>query len=81
MNVDEESYLSEDGRQILEQVYGFRKYLMQVDDERLETLTQQDPNYYEKILPYAIALGVWDEWIKKHTKFLKSYKFDIIDVE
>ena len=29
---------------------------MQVDDVRLETLTKEDPDYYEKMLPYAIAL-------------------------
>jgi hypothetical protein len=29
---------------------------MQVDDARLETLTKEDPDYYEKMLPYAIAL-------------------------
>jgi hypothetical protein len=29
---------------------------MQVDDTRLEALTKEDPDYYEKMLPYAIAL-------------------------
>jgi hypothetical protein len=74
-NKDEEKYLSKEGRSILEQVYWFRKYLMQVDDTRLEALTKEDPDYYEKMLPYAIALWVGDEWVKRHTEFLGKYSF------
>ena len=75
LNKDEEKYLSKEGRSILEQVYWFRKYLMQVDDTRLEALTKEDPDYYEKMLPYAIALWVGDEWVKRHTEFLGKYSF------
>lgn len=74
-NIDEEDFLSSEWKNILEQVHWFRKYLMQVDDTRLETLTKEDPDYYEKMLSYAIALWVGDEWVKKHTKFLGEYRF------
>lgn len=77
MNIKEEDYLSDEWRNILEQVHWFRRYLMQVDDTRLETLTKENPDYYEKILPYAIALWVGDEWVKKHTTFLGKYWFEI----
>lgn len=76
-NINEENYLSEGWRNILEQVHWFRKYLMQVEDAKLETLTKEDPDYYEKILPYAIALWVGDEWVKKHTTFLSEYWFEV----
>jgi hypothetical protein len=29
-----------------------------VDDEKLRTLLNDDPTYFEKNLPYAIALGI-----------------------
>lgn len=79
-NIREEDYLSDEWRTILEQVHWFRKYLMQVDDARLESLTQEDPDYYEKILPYAIALWVGDEWVRKYTSFSDKYWIELFGV-
>ena len=76
-NISEEDYLSDEWRNILEKVLWFRKYLMQVDDARLESLTQEDPDYYEKILPYAIALWVGDEWVRKYTSFSDKYWIEL----
>ena len=36
---------------------------------------KEDPKYCEKMLPYAIALWIWNKWIKKCRWF--SDKFDI----
>lgn len=36
-----------------------------MEQDRLDALLRQDPSYFEKILPYAIAMGVGKEWIKK----------------
>ena len=62
---DEEWFLTQEWREILEQINGFRKYLSAVEDEKLEQLTKDDPKYFEKILPFALALWIGDYWIKK----------------
>ena len=72
---DDESHLTDKWKEVLEQIYWFRKFLISVEDERLNKLLEEDPEYCEKMLPYAIALWVWTKWIKKCRRF--SDKFDI----
>lgn len=60
-----EDYLTEKWEEVIEQILWFRKYLLWVEDERLNTLLKEDPKYCEKVLPYAIALWIWSKWIKK----------------
>lgn len=72
---DDESHLTDKWKETLEQIHWFRKFLLSVEDKRLNKLLEEDPKYCEKMLPYAIALWVWDKWIKKCRWF--SDKFDI----
>ena len=60
-----EDYLTEEWEEVVEQVLWFRKYLLHVEDTRLNSLLKEDPKYCEKILPYAIALWLGNKWIKK----------------
>ena len=62
------NHLTEEAKEVISHVWWFRKYLLAVEDKKLNALIEQDPHYFEKILPYAIALWVWDEWIKKYFK-------------
>ena len=79
-NVTVENYLSKDWWEVVEQVLWFRKYLLGVEDTRLNTLLKEDPNYCEKILPYAIALWIWSKWIKKCKLLNKKIDIDIPDM-
>ena len=49
----------------LNQLLGFREFLLAAEKDRLETLLQENPEYYYDILPYANVLGVSDIWMKK----------------
>lgn len=51
--------------QQLEYILGFRNFLRDAEKDRLETLLEQDPQYYYDILPYANVLGVSDIWADK----------------
>lgn len=53
-----------EGRGVLDQIEGFKLYLSVAEKDRLEALHPPDetPELFEKYLPYALALGVENEW-------------------
>ncbi len=52
------------GRQIMDQVEGFKLYLSVAEQDRLEVLhpPEKTPELFEKYLPYALALDVENQW-------------------
>ena len=52
------------GRQVSDQIAGFRQFLEKVEQDRLDRLnpSAQAPADLDRLLPYAIALGVKDAW-------------------
>lgn len=53
------------GVNALGQILGFKKFLEVAEKNRIEMLIKENPSYCFDVLPYAYALGVSDEWIKK----------------
>ena len=55
---------SELGRKVSDQIAGFRKYLQEVEQDRLDRLNdaQQASADLDHLLPYAIALEVKEDW-------------------
>jgi uncharacterized membrane protein len=51
------------GTRELEKVMGFREFLSRVESDRLERMVKT-PEMFEKYLPFAMALGVEDNWAK-----------------
>ena len=51
------------GTRELEKVLGFREFLTRVEADRLDRMVKT-PAMFEKFLPYAMALGVEDNWAK-----------------
>ncbi len=37
---------------------GFKEFIERAEKPKLELLLKEDPNYFDKILPYALALGI-----------------------
>ncbi len=52
------------GRKISDQIAGFRKFLQEVEQDRLDRLNhaQQSPANLDRLLPFAIALEVGEGW-------------------
>jgi hypothetical protein len=52
------------GRQILDQIAGFRLFLEKVEQDRLDKLNSagEPPQMLDEHLPYAIALEVQEAW-------------------
>ncbi len=55
------------GRKLLDQIEGFKRYLMEVDSDRLQRMNApaRTPALFEKCLPYALALGVEQAWAQQ----------------
>ncbi|PID34786.1 MAG: hypothetical protein CR971_01420, partial [candidate division SR1 bacterium] len=67
--------LSPEGKELYEQVVGYKKYLKTVEEPKLQQLIKDDPQYFEKVLPYAVALGMETEWIEKCEKALTKSNY------
>ncbi len=51
-----------DGRRAYEEILGFKEFLERVDRDRLERTGGRTADRFERILPYAVVLGVADTW-------------------
>jgi uncharacterized membrane protein YgcG len=51
------------GTRELEKVLGFQEFLARVESDRFERMVKT-PEMFEKFLPYAMALGVEDNWAR-----------------
>lgn len=50
------------GDKILEKVLGFREFIKEAEKDKLEMMFASNPSYFYDILPYAIVLGLSDQW-------------------
>ncbi len=66
------------GRQVMDQVEGFKLYLSVAEQERLEVLhpPEKTPQLFEKYLPYALALDVENEWSQQFAEVLAKAQVD-----
>lgn len=53
-------------------IVGFKEFLEKVEKPRLEVLLKEDPNYFDKILPYAIALNLTKKVAEKFKDLVTS---------
>jgi uncharacterized membrane protein len=66
------------GRQIMDQVEGFKIYLSVAEQDRLEVLhpPEKTPELFEKYLPHALALDVENEWSEQFADVLAKAQVD-----
>lgn len=55
---------TEIGNTWLGECLGFRHFIKTAELNQLNTLIEENPDYYYNILPYAYALGLTDQWAK-----------------
>lgn len=72
---------TDEWRVIYEQIVWFRKYIKAVEEKKLKYLLKEDPQYFEKILPFAVAFGLESMWIKKADKILRERNYQANWVE
>jgi uncharacterized membrane protein len=50
------------GTKAARECQGFRRFLAMVEKERIARMAQEDPTIFGRLLPYAMVLGVADQW-------------------
>ena len=60
------------GNQLFSEVKGFEMFLKKVENPQIEVLMKNEVNYCSKVLPYAVAAGVTNEFLKKMQKLMLS---------
>ena len=64
--------LSEYGHTLYERVLGFRHFIITAEKDWLEEMANDTPEYFYKVLPYALVLGVSRVWIGKFAKTITA---------
>ena len=66
------------GAQTQSELEGLKMYLKTAEEDRWNALMppEKTPELFEKLLPYAIALNVENEWCKKFDDILKLAKYN-----
>lgn len=66
------------GRQVMDEIEGFRMYLAATEKDRLNFLhpPEDTPQLFEKLLPYAIALGVENKWGTRFAAVLEQAGYE-----
>ena len=64
------------GRRLLDEVEGFREYLeiAEKDELNLRNPPDKTPALFEKYLPFALALGVEQQWAERFTRIFAGLK-------
>jgi uncharacterized membrane protein len=56
---------SKKGTELYQKLLGFKEFIKSVEKDRLQEFLKQDPNYFDKVLPYAIVFDMADKWKDK----------------
>ena len=63
---------TEAGARLISHLLWYRQFLAACDENKLRLFLQQDPLYFDKILPYAVAFGLDTELINKIEPIMKE---------
>jgi uncharacterized membrane protein len=61
---------TERGVEMYKRVLGFKEFIKRVEEDRLKRMMEEDPTKIERIIPYAIVLGIEKIWIEKISKVI-----------
>lgn len=53
------------GNVVFSELKGFRQFIKLAEINRIKTLIEQDAQYFEKTMSYALAFGMLDKWAEK----------------
>jgi uncharacterized membrane protein YgcG len=70
-----------EGRKVLDQLEGLRLFMKTAEEDRFNRLQTKATalEFFEKLLPYSIALGVENEWGEQFESYLKTTADDGMD--
>ncbi len=77
------------GVELMGKILGLKNFIEAAELDRINTLVEENPNYFYNILPYAYVMGLTDKWaknfesikIQQPTWYTSSYgNYDMFDV-
>jgi uncharacterized membrane protein len=71
------SVFTAEGAALSAEIDGFKMYMKTAEEHRLKMLTppERTPELFERLLPYALALDVANDWCKKFDNVLKRFNY------
>ncbi len=54
-----------EGARLARYCLGFKEFIARVERDRIARMAKEDPTLFERVLPYAVVLGVADEWAER----------------
>ncbi|MBO4279646.1 MAG: DUF2207 domain-containing protein [Spirochaetales bacterium] len=60
------------GNEVLEETLGFREFIDKAEISQLKMMIESDPDFYYRILSYAIVLGLEEKWARKFDGMIVS---------
>lgn len=60
------------GDRVLAQVLGFREFIAKAEKDKLERMFESDPQYFYRVLPYAIVLRLSTKWAEHFSRMTLS---------
>lgn len=63
---------NQEGKAFMAELLGFKQFIKMAEADRINTLLKEDPNYFEKTMPYAVAFNLLKEWTAKFESLLSQ---------
>ncbi|MFT4535812.1 MAG: putative membrane protein YgcG [Saprospiraceae bacterium] len=63
--------LSDHGKEVKYKLDGLKKFLEDVPESEIESIVKNDPKYFEKMLPFAVAFGIEKGFIPKFERTMQ----------
>ena len=59
---------TKENMQLMGRLMGFRDFIRKAEYDRLKRLSEENPEYFYEILPYAAVMGLRSAWASKFTQ-------------
>lgn len=63
---------NEEGKSIMPELLGFYNFIKVAEVDRIKALLKEDPYYFEKTMPYAVAFNLLKEWSAKFDGLIQN---------
>jgi len=64
--------LSPKGKNLIARLQAFERFLKDTPAEDTERLMREDPSYFDKVLPFAVAFGIDKSWLKSLEPYMNN---------
>ncbi len=72
---------TENSRKHAANIMGFYDFLIDAEKPRIEALVKDNPEYFHDILPYLMAFGITQEWVKRFEIFDPASMYEVDTLE